>query len=152
MTGERLALGMVPCPYDIGQNLAVDLKPLGMLGARQLSLSPGIHVEAPLPFIYPAFLMGMRNCLGVNGALDVIFDALNSLEDEIGRQVRELLYAAVPNNGGVVVPSVPEKANFNDRKVTTQTSIWLVLAPEMLKPPLKFCLIPRVCLTEVYEP
>ena len=62
--------------------------------------------------------MCVRNCLGVDSALDVVFNPLDSLKDAIGRKVREFLYAAVSDDGGVVVLVIPEKANFYDREVT----------------------------------
>ena len=123
-----------------------------MLGSRQLSLSPSVHVEAPLPSIYPALFVGMRDRFGIDSTLDIVFDALNSLEDEVGRKVRELLYAAVSDDGRVVVLVVPEKANFDNWEVAAQAGVRLIFTPDMLKPPLKFRLIPSVCHAEFNEP
>lgn len=115
-----------------------------MLCTRQLSFSPSVHVKLSLPIVDPALFMCMVNRLGVDGALNVAFDSLNSLEYEVGGQVGEFLDAAVSDNCGVAVSYVSEKTDFDYGEMPAKTGVGFIFAPYMLKTPFEFRLVPGV--------
>lgn len=122
-----------------------------MLSPRQFPFSPSVHIELFFPVVDPALLVCMMDCLGVDGALNVTFDSLDGLEDEVGWKVRELLDTAVSDSGCVVVPSVPEETYFDDGEMPAKAGVGLVFTPDMLKTPFEFCLVPSVGHTESNE-
>ena len=137
-----LALCTITRPHNVGQHLLIDLNALRMLGTRQFSFSPSVHVEPSLPVVDPALFMCMVNRLGVDGALNVAFDALNGLEDEVGRQVGEFLDAAVSDNCGVAVPHISEETDFDYGEMPAKAGVGFVFTPDMLKAPFEFRLVP----------
>lgn len=149
---DGLALPTIARPNDVRKHLAIDLNSLRVLSTGQFSLSPCVHIELSLPVVDPAFLVSVVDCLGIYSALNVVFDSLDGLEDEIRREVREFLYAAVANYCGVAVSSVPQQANFDDWEMPAEAGVWFIFAPYVLKCPLKFCFVPSVRHTEFNEP
>jgi hypothetical protein len=63
-----LAICTITRPHDIGQDLLIDLHALRVLGTREFSFSPCVHVELSLPVVDPALFMCMVNVLCVDGA------------------------------------------------------------------------------------
>lgn len=141
---DELFFCTITCPYDVGQHLLIDLHALRMLSSGQLPFSPGVHIERSLPIVYPALFVCVVDCLGIDGALNVTFDSLNGLKNEVGGKVRELLDTAVSDSCCVGVFFVSEETYFDDGKMSAKAGVRLVFTPDMLKNPFEFRLIPSV--------
>ena len=145
------ALCTITRPHNVVQHLLIDLHTLRMLSPGQFPFSPSLHIELFLPVVDPALFVCVVDCLGVDGALNVTFDPLDGLEDEVGGKIREFFDTAVSDNCGVGVRSVPEETYFDNGGMPAKAGVGFIFSPYMLKNPFEFRLVPGVGHTESNE-
>ena len=130
----------------VSGELLIDLHLLAGLLTGELSPAHYIEVEVAFPFGYPPFVERVFDRFGVEGFGVIGANALDSLEDFLRWKTYELLDAAVPNGGVCAIDVVPQIAQFNDREMAAQASVWFFRFVYVMKSPFQLRTSPSLCV------
>ena len=85
------------------ENSAINVDSPVHLPLRQFLFPPRVEIEATLLFPDPTLLTGVVNGVWIEGLALVLLDPLDRIEDQVDGHRQELLHAAVPDQGHVLV-------------------------------------------------